>query len=91
MMKPKWIKSAHGDSICDLCGKKPLKYFVDGKLIEGPWALICDRCFPSRGVGLGIGYGQKYSAKTNIQLAGGIRTGGQKIKLTAEAKKHVKI
>lgn len=31
----------------------------DGKTKEGPWANMCDECFQTRGVGLGLGKGQE--------------------------------
>lgn len=41
---------------CDFCGSEA-KY--DGKTKGGPWAFMCESCFNTQGVGLGIGRGQK--------------------------------
>lgn len=30
----------------------------DGKTKQGPWANMCDECFPKYGTGLGLGHGQ---------------------------------
>jgi hypothetical protein len=61
-------KSWHGTwpSNCDLCNTDltPKPWFVDGRTIYGPWALMCPRCHSEVGVGLGIGKGQKYDSKT---------------------------
>lgn len=54
---------------CDLCGG-PLTYgFVDGKTAYGPWAIMCFGCCWKRGVGVGLGVGQHYSAE-GVKVAG---------------------
>lgn len=45
---------------CDLCGTRDLKVFIDGKTIYGRWANMCQKCYASFGIGLGIGVGQIY-------------------------------
>ena len=40
---------------CDFCGK-PAE--VDGRTRMGPWAFMCEGCYPKFGVGLGLGRGQ---------------------------------
>lgn len=47
---------------CDICGRTLSNsgIFVDGKTRQGPWAIMCTHCHSSRGVGLGVGKGQKY-------------------------------
>lgn len=55
---------------CDICHKDPKKWFVDGATVHGPWALMCEGCFPSMGVGIGQGMGQKYDAETMLKLEG---------------------
>ena len=50
-----------GSTTCDFCGKKITDKLVDGKTVEGPWAVMCPHCFTVHGVGLGIGKGQKYA------------------------------
>jgi hypothetical protein len=40
------------------------KHFYDFKTTSGPWAIGCEKCFEKRGMGLGIGRGQKYELKT---------------------------
>ena len=60
---------------CDLCGKKirgSEKVFYDAAISEnGPWGNICSSCFSEIGGQLGLGKGQKYDAKTGVQLSGG--------------------
>jgi len=41
---------------CQFCGNEA-KY--DGRTKYGPWAYMCENCFETRGVGLGLGKGQK--------------------------------
>jgi hypothetical protein len=66
--KKKWMGSS---CKCDFCGKDPKKFFVDGRTTFGPWALMCEKCYPSHGTGqLGLGYGQKYDAKTREKIGG---------------------
>ena len=50
-----------GSTACDFCGKEITDKLVDGKTVEGPWAVMCPHCFTVHGVGLGIGKGQKYA------------------------------
>jgi len=51
---------------CDLCHKKfsGKDNFVDGRLKTGPWGILCEKCHKAKGMGLGVGFGQKYSFKT---------------------------
>ena len=60
-MKAKW----HGitPKTCDICGNKLKKVFIDGRTNLGAWAIMCEHCHRERGVGLGIGKGQKYELK----------------------------
>jgi len=45
---------------CQLC-LSPLKTtFIDGKTLDGAWAIMCPHCFKVYGVGLGVGKGQEY-------------------------------
>jgi len=60
-MVKKWMGSAI--THCDLCDADIDTVFVDGKTIDGPWGILCPDCHEARGVGLGIGYGQKYEKK----------------------------
>lgn len=46
---------------CDICSKRDLNTYVDGKTTQGPWGDLCMKCWMQRGVGLGTGKGQKYS------------------------------
>jgi hypothetical protein len=55
---------------CEVCKKDVGDVFYDAKLDGGPWALMCEECFDTRGAGLGMGMGQKYDAKTSKKLAG---------------------
>jgi hypothetical protein len=70
-MKKKWLSPAEK---CDICGAilhDTSEYFVDGKTIYGPWALMCPICHEDVGCGLGCGLGQKYDTKTKELLEGG--------------------
>lgn len=63
---------------CDLCGADLAgKDRYDGavKGQEG-WAVMGDCCFPDRGVGLGIGRGQKFDSK-GICIDGNKTVGGK--------------
>lgn len=46
---------------CDFCSTdhSPILASIDGKTIHGPWANMCDECFETHGVGLGLGRGQR--------------------------------
>ena len=37
--------------------------FYDGKTVMGPWAYMCETCFATYGVGLGMGRGQRLIAE----------------------------
>lgn len=54
----KWI--GEPPTHCDICKKPLVGCFVDGKMVAGPWANMCQPCFNQFGVGLGAGKGQKY-------------------------------
>lgn len=45
---------------CNLCQTKIEDHFVDGKIKNGPWAIMCAFCALAHGVGLGVGKGQLY-------------------------------
>lgn len=51
---------------CNFCDK-PAAY--DGKTKRGPWAWMCENHFAERGVGLGLGYGQRLILVTPEELA----------------------
>jgi hypothetical protein len=57
---------------CDICGESldEEAFFVDGKTRIGHWALMCPDCFVSYGIGLGVGKGQSYDAKTLEKIGG---------------------
>jgi hypothetical protein len=71
MSKVKWL--GH-ETNCDMCtatlSADVIEYFVDGATKQGPWAILCPQCFEQHGVGLGLGRGQKYDAKTRVKIAG---------------------
>lgn len=47
--------------VCDDCGGEFTNgVMYDAKTQYGPWGNLCQACFSRIGVGLGIGYGQKY-------------------------------
>jgi hypothetical protein len=60
--------------VCDFC-KKILdkeKYFIDGKTKQGPWGLMCTKCFEGNGIKIEWGYGQLYqNTKDGWLLVGG--------------------
>ena len=53
----KWLGTK---PVCDFCKTDITDKFVDGRTWEGPWAIMCPKCFTQHGVGLGIGKGQGY-------------------------------
>ena len=62
----RWLSVRDNCDICK-CDMSPgkVEYFVDGKTIMGPWALMCPVCWRTYGIGtLGQGLGQKYEGKT---------------------------
>lgn len=67
MKKTKWMGEI---KVCDLCGKPFGKYFIDGKTVLGPWALMCESCHITWGEGLGLGKGQKYDTESKEKVAG---------------------
>lgn len=50
------------DCKCDFCGTENPDIIVDGRTKSGPWAWMCLEDFLEKGVGLGIGRGQRYDA-----------------------------
>ena len=44
----------------DAFGSSIQNEFVDGKTTLGPWAIMAPISYQTYGMGLGIGYGQKY-------------------------------
>ncbi len=55
---------------CEGCGDILEGVFIDGKTAFGHWAIMCDNCYTTHGVGLGIGKGQKYDLKTLEKIEG---------------------
>lgn len=64
---------------CDICGFKFVEYTVgqthdrliyDGKTKMRLWAWMCEPCYAEYGVGLGLGKGQAYSARTLLKVYG---------------------
>ncbi len=41
------------------------RMFVDGRTKDGPWAIMCMKCFTTQGLGLGTGRGQLYRLQPN--------------------------
>ena len=67
----KWIGA--WPTNCQFCGTNLAlqEYFVDGKTLAGPWALMCPICWSVYGTDLGLGKGQKYDSKTlELKLCG---------------------
>ena len=59
---------------CDFCQREVSKW-VDGRTVLGPWANMCQECYKTKGVGLGIGKGQLIDK--GIVIKGGSKTGGK--------------
>ena len=51
---------------CDFCSAKA-EY--DGKTRDGPWAYMCEAHFRLRGIGLGVGRGQRLVEDKNQQVS----------------------
>jgi hypothetical protein len=68
--KKKWFGTWPAN--CDLCESdlNTHEYFVDGRTIFGPWALMCPRCHLVQGGHFGTGIGQKYDSKTLEKMEG---------------------
>lgn len=68
----KWMGGTPAD--CNLChnpfGCKNTKFFVDGKTLFGPWAIMCDTCHRDQGGKLGKGFGQRYNVETLEKVGG---------------------
>lgn len=64
----KW--NAEAPARCDGCDEMLEGTFIDGKTIFGHWAIMCENCHTTHGVGLGIGKGQRYNLKTLEKIAG---------------------
>jgi hypothetical protein len=47
-------------SECDICSHKITSEFYDARTRTGQWGCLCNNCFNSHGVGLGLGKGQHY-------------------------------
>jgi hypothetical protein len=45
---------------CSLCGKREPEGIIYGATITGEWAVMCERCYRTHGVGLGAGRGRRY-------------------------------
>lgn len=66
----RWLSAAEKCDVCNKPLKGFVKYFVDGKTIQGPWALMCPECHNEIGCGLGLGLGQKYDGTTAVLIEG---------------------
>jgi hypothetical protein len=68
--RKKWVGDPPPE--CNICHSPIEDYFVDGKTILGPWAIMCELCHTSAGLGLGTGKGQSYRKRGNdwIKIAG---------------------
>lgn len=67
-MKHKW--SSPLPKKCEICDNKLGEFFVDGRTIFGPWAILCEKCYESFGCGLGVGNGQKYKTSNGEGVEG---------------------
>jgi hypothetical protein len=68
MKQKKWLGDLPN---CDVCGKKPVGFFVDGMMRHGTtWAVMCPACFQTHGRMIGQGFGQKYDATTLEKVKG---------------------
>ena len=55
---------------CDICRKKLGEYFIDGRMKQGSWAIMCLKCHKEFGIGLGLSRGQMYSTHTLEKVEG---------------------
>lgn len=46
---------------CNFCGAEA---YYDARTTSGPWAYMCEACFKTHGVGLGVGRGQRLEVKS---------------------------
>ena len=53
---------------CDICGEKITNTFIDGKVHNAAWAIMCRKCFDNVGSGLGPGQGQIYLRATKEEI-----------------------
>jgi hypothetical protein len=53
---------------CDVCGEHLTSRFIDGRTIQGCWAIMCVACHRLIGVGVGKGKGQVYNVVTLEKL-----------------------
>ena len=53
---------------CDICGEKITDTFIDGKVYNASWAIMCPKCFEQVGSGLGVGQGQMYLKGTKDEI-----------------------
>jgi len=44
--------------------------FKPGDPLSSRWAWMCESCFSERGIGLGVGRGQKFDVQTGKKLEG---------------------
>ena len=58
---------------CQACGRVLHSAFYDARLKDGVWGIVCDPCFQIRGVGLGVGRGQRYTKQADGRW---LKTGG---------------
>ena len=49
--------------LCDICTKKAC---YDAKTIHGAWGYLCEGCFRTYGIGLGLGRGQRLISKGGV-------------------------
>jgi hypothetical protein len=48
---------------CQLCPAPLTTGFIDGRTVNGPWAIMCPDCHAVFGCGLGTGNGQRYEKR----------------------------
>lgn len=71
-MATKWVGKP--PTKCDLCERRLISVFVDGRTSDGRWGIMCPRCRIDEGrEELGVGLGQKYQRQPNgdwLKVAG---------------------
>ncbi|UOF78552.1 hypothetical protein [Caudoviricetes sp.] len=55
------------DKQCQFCLVR-VNVWVDGKTVQGPWAIMCKACWVEQGLGLGTGIGQMYVQGIKVRL-----------------------
>ena len=83
--RKKYFLGAPGN--CDLCSEWAIfeKYMIDGKVKDREmWVFMCEKCFKSRGVAIGWGFGQLFLREGQCKwlLVAGFQPKGGRVRST---------